>query len=145
MNTIVLQSPGKDSVTIKVENTDRDFSYLRHAVLLPWTTPQRILGFIHPADEEKVGRESFTLHSCFAFYASISVQQMGPNAFRPVEGPKMLLPFEMISPITLQVHECPTVIWMREQDLAFQEMMHILLTQLVDPPRIQAAGGIIKG
>ena len=141
METIILQSAGHDPVTLNIGVTTR--SYLDHAVLLPWMSPQRALGFVHPADEEKIGKAPFTLHSSLAFYSSVGAQQVGANAFRPVEGPKMLLPWELISSLTIQVYDCPSAIFIREQDEAFKEMIHSLFVQLVDPPRIQAPAGVI--
>lgn len=145
MNIIELTAVGHAPVTLEINASDRDMAYMEHAVLLPWTTPQRTFGFVHPAEKHKVGTEPFTLFGALSFYASVGIQQVGPTAFRPVEGPKLLLPFELVSPLTLTVYDCPTAIWLSSQDELFKEMMHALLVQLVDPPRIQpAAGGLIK-
>lgn len=134
---IHLRHPDTESAVIEFDPMDNKKPWVQRMVLLPWTTPQRLLGFVHPAADKDVGHKPFLLHGAFAYYGSVGMQQIAPDKIRAVEGPKILLPYDLITPVDVQIYTCPMVIWIREQNERFQELFGSLLMQQMNPPRIE--------
>lgn len=140
--SLTLKVPGAEDLKLVLSRLGSK-QYLQHAVLLPWTTPQRLFGFIHPAQEANINKEPITLFGALAYYGSVGMQPVGQDKMRAVEGPKLLLPYDLISPIDLVLYSCPSAIWLRDQSDGFREMFDQILLQTVDPPRIAAPGSLV--
>lgn len=140
--SLTLKVPGAEDLALTIGRLGSK-KYLQHAVLLPWTTPQRLFGFIHPEQEKLINKEPITLFGALAYYGSVGMQQVGADKMRAVEGPKLLLPYDLIAPVDVVLYSCPAVIWIRDQSEAFQQLFDQVLLQTIDPPRIEAPGSLV--
>lgn len=140
---IILKHPDSEDVLIEFDHLDRDRKWLKHMVLLPWTTPQRLVGFVHPAAEKLVGTGEFMLHAAFCYYGSVGMKPIGTEKLQAVEGPKILLPYDLISPVDVRIYSCPNAIWMRDQDERFRDLFNSLLMQQVNPPMVATPPSLV--
>lgn len=139
--SITLKHAPAEPITLEFDILDRERTWLKYMVMLPWMTPQRMVGFVHPAAEPYINGTPFVLHGAFVYYGSVGMQQVAEGRMQVAEGPKILLPYDLISPVDVQVHTCPSVIWVRDQSDHFQSLFNSLLMQQVNPPRIELAPG----
>ncbi len=114
------------------DELDKKTPWLANVVLLPWAAPHRLLGFVHSRAEP--GKESFVLHAAFSYVAQMAVQQVAETKLRAVPGPRIALPYDLISMVDVEVHQCPTVIWAKKQGPDFREFLTQLLRQQIFPP-----------
>lgn len=136
---LTLEHPNADDVIVVFDELDREYTWIEHAVLLPWTTPQRLFGWVHPAAREAM-RDGFTLHSAYMYHGSYAIQQTSENSARFVAGPKALLPYEFMSAVDIAVESSPTTIWMRDQGPEIQGLFIELMKKLLFPSQIEVAG-----
>lgn len=134
---ITLKYPGAEDVKLEFGHApDEKKKWLQQMILLPWATPQRLVGFVHPSAEKDVGESEFLLHATFAYYGSVGMKPIGPDKLQAVEGPKILLPYDLISPVDVRIYSCPSAIWLRDQDERFQELFTGLAMQQINPPQV---------
>jgi len=124
---------------VVINPADRKHEWLDHVVLIPWAAPQRLIGFVHP--DAKVGREPFMLHRACMYNAQHALQQAGENQLRVVEGPKIVLPYDVIAPMDVRIYNCPSAIWMRDQVPAARDLFASMLLQIHAPSKIVPATG----
>ena len=137
--SIKLSHAGSEDVVIKFDYLDRKNEWIKHVVLLPWTTPTRLVGFVHPDAEKHIGNAPFTLFAAFSFYSQVMMQPQGKGV-AVSEGPKLILPYEMMSPLDMHIGAtCPSWVFLREQAQAVQELFTALLLQNILPKQIEEA------
>lgn len=123
----------------------RDGKWINRVLFLPWSTPQRLIGFVHPDADDDVGSKSFMLHAAYAYYGQVAVQQVDATKLRVVEGPRVVIPYDLISPLDIHIGTCPSWVWVREQSAEAIELFKRLLLQQIMPPVVEpVAGGLIK-
>lgn len=141
--TITLKHPlpnGEDHIIKLDPLAMRDGKWLERVLILPWTTPTRMIGFIHPADEQNIDVNPFMLFATFSYYASVGMQPVGENKMRVAEGPKAVLPVDLVGPIDLRVGKnCPTWMFLRDQGDEWKNLLtEMLLKQIMPPPLVEA-------
>ncbi len=123
-------------VIIKFDPLDRKHTWMDQAVLVPWTAPHRLFGWVHP--DAKPETEPFVLHGAFIYVGTVGMQQVDSTKVRAVEGPKLLLPYDMISQVDMDIYRCPSLVWMRKQGAEMRELfvslvsMHVLPKSMID-------------
>lgn len=128
---VQLKHEGHDDVRLVLDELDRKNKWMENVALLPWATPHRLVGFVHP--KAKPGKESFVLHAAFVYVAQLAVQQVSETQLRAVPGPRIALPYDLISAVDIEVHACPTILWAREQADEFKSYLTQLLRQQLFP------------
>lgn len=140
--SITLTHPAGDPIELVFDSLDRTKPWLNHMVLFLWAIPRPVIGFIHPLDayeEEDEEGNLFMLQHTLEFHGVVGMQQAGPNSFQPVEGPKVLLPFSLISPLDIQVSSMQGSVWVRDQDERFKEVINALIMNFMCPPLVKTA------
>ncbi len=145
---IILTHPdSKDHIIDLNPLAMRDGKWIERVVLLPWTTPQRSIGFIHPDAEKDIDVKPFVLFATFSYYASVGMQPVAEGKLRVVEGPKAILPVDLVAPIDMRIGKnCPTWLFVREQGKEWQKILvEMLLKQITPEPLIEAppASGLL--
>lgn len=138
---ITLKHPGAEDHIIKLDPLSiRDEKWMERVLLLPWTTPQRSIGFIHPEAEKDIGEKPFVLYATFSYYASVGMQPVTDNKMRVVEGPKAVLPVDLVAPIDMHIGKnCPTWMFLREQGTPWKVLLKdMILKQITPEPLIEA-------
>lgn len=125
-----------DPVVVVLDELDRRNSWMQHVVLLPWTTPQRLLGFVHP--DAKIGKEPFVLHAAFMFTGGMTVQPVKDGRVAVIPNPQLVLPYELISVVDVRIHHCPSSIHMVDQAPEFQQFIAGLMRRHLFPPILEA-------
>lgn len=120
-----------DPLRVVFDPLDRKDTWMEHAVLVPWATPDRLFGWVHPA--AKPGNEHFMLHAAFIYKASVGMQRVDENRLRVVEGPRMLLPYDLISRVDIDIFHCPSLIWMKRQGPEMKKIFSDFVKQHVMP------------
>lgn len=128
---IKLSHEGQEDEFIVFDPLDRQFTWIDQAVLLPWSTPNRLFGWVHSAIDPRGG---FVLHGAFTFHASTAIQPIDQNKARFIPGPKALLPYEFISQVDIDIHTSPMTLWLKKQGPEFREFMVELVKKHVFPP-----------
>lgn len=131
-------------VRVRINPADRELEWMQYVVLLPWTAPQRVIGFVHP--EAKVGKEPFTLFSAHMYNAQHGIRSNGAGQIAVEEGPKLVLPYDLIGPIDMRIHRCPSSIHMKDQPKTMQAFFAQMILQVMAPTKIELPqpGGIGK-
>lgn len=137
LNHVSADGRDRGEVKIELDELDRRNTWLKHVVLLPWTTPQRLIGFVHPAAE--VGSEPFTLHTAYTFVGGLQVQQMPNGKVGVVPTPRLTLPYELVTPVDIRIYHCLSAIWVKEQAQDFQDFIAALMRQQFFPPVVEVA------
>lgn len=130
---------------LTISRVTPDRSYMKHLALLPWVLPQRMLGFIHPYDEDHLveTREPFTLHHAMLYFGGMQMQVVA-GGLKAVENPKVVVPFELVDAINIRVYSCDGIIWLRDQSPRFQDLFDNMLMGVLDPPVIEQPSGILR-
>jgi hypothetical protein len=123
---------------VTINPADHEHGWLEHVVLLPWFAPQRMIGFIHP-NVHPEGGEPFMLHSALMYNAQHGLQPTNGNQMRVVEGPKICLPYDLISPVDIRIYRCPSAIYMRDQAKQMRDLFASMLLQILAPTSIELA------
>jgi hypothetical protein len=126
-----------------INPADKEHAWLDHVILLPWVAPQRLIGFIHPENDPEKG--PFVLHSACMYNAQHGLQPVGPAQTRVVEGPKIVLPYDLISPMAVRIYRCPSAIYMRDQDKNTRDLFAAMLIQVLAPTKIELAQSGMPG
>lgn len=139
---ITLKHPGAEDIVLDFDPLiARKGEWLKYVLILPWTTPQRTIGFIHPQAEADIDVKPFKLFAAFSYYASVGLQPTGSdNKMRVVEGPKAVLPVDLIAPIDLTVGKnVPTWMFLRDQSDDWKAIISAMMSQtLVGPSKVEA-------
>jgi hypothetical protein len=139
--SVTLTHPESTEIVLKFDPLDRELSWMKHLLFLPWTTPSRMIGFIHPDAEKDINVKPFMLFGTFSYIGSVGFDK--PDASgqtRVLQGPKLVLPYDMITPLDIHVGaQCPSWIFVREQAEPFQKLMAALLMQIIAPPKVKVA------
>lgn len=142
---IILEYPDVENVEIIFDPLEvRSKKWMKQLVMLPWTTPHRYIGFVHPEAEKDIGVRPFKLHASFMYMASIGMQpvRQGGDQVRIVEGPKAILPIDLVAPFDMMVNaSCPSWAFIRDQGDAWQGLVATLMLQTLMPPVVQPPDG----
>lgn len=148
-NKITLTHPQSDPVDIVFDPLSvRDGKWVERLVLLPWATPHRLVGFIHPNAEKDLGEKPIMLQACFYYMASVGMQPKTASAggITIAEGPKVIIPVDMIAPLDIMVgRNCPSWSFIRDQDVTWQKLFSSLILNLLMPAKVlePGVGGLI--
>lgn len=136
--TLKMTHNGEDELVIKFDPLDRNMTWMDYAVLLPWTSPHRMFGWVHPKTDCS---KPFMLHGAFSFIGSIGFQPLpgdvGKGRFIP--GPQALLPYDMISQVDMDIIHCPSIIWVSKQDEHFKLFFAAQVKRMIFPSVIEPA------
>lgn len=139
--TVTLRHPGAENRVLSLALDDD--AWLERLLLVP-LQPHRLIGFVHPSADDLVGTRPFVLHAAFTFLSSIALRPEKPTTLRVIRGPQAIVPYEMISPVDVDVGVCTHWIWIRRQDDEFKgaikAMLGRVLTQESDEPPTPTRG-----
>jgi len=126
---ITLSHPDQEDVVLEFDVLAmRNNKWMERVLFLPWTTPHRTIGFIHPAAEVDLGVRPVRLFAAFAYLASIGTQPVGPDRMRVVKGPTAVLPVDLVAPLDMVINStCPSWVFLRDQGDAWKEMFGEML------------------
>lgn len=147
---ISLTHPNEPEIILDFEPlTANKGEWLKHVVLLPWTTPTRLVGFVHPAAEKDIDVAPFTLFAAMSYYASVGMQPLegNNNKIRIVEGPKAVLPVDLIAPADIRIgSRVPSWMFLRDQSEDWVNIMKAMFMKTLVVSEIEAPppGMIIK-
>jgi hypothetical protein len=139
--SITLKYFDEPNLVINFDPLDRARPWLEHMVLLLWTLPRPVIGFVHPMDVavyEDDDNDYFTLQHALEFHGQVGLQPVD-GGFRPAEGPKVLLPFSLISPLEIVCNSSQGLVWVENQTEQFKEVMNSLIMNFYCPPMIKVA------
>lgn len=127
---------GAESVAdefVVFDEMDRKNTWIEQAVILPWSAPQRLFGWVHSKANLAGG---YVLHGAYAYIGQPSMQPIGPDRIRVVAGPRVLVPYEFLSQVDIDVHSSPMTLQLKKQAPEFQEFFINFVRQTIWPPKI---------
>lgn len=138
--TVTLAHPDSKDVIVKFDPLDREMSWTKHLLFLPWTSPTRMLGFVHPDAEKDIGIKPFMLYGTFIYMGSVGFDKPDNSGrTRVLQGPKLVLPYDMITPVDIHIgSSCSSWMFIRDQNETFQKLITTLILQIVMPSKIEA-------
>lgn len=137
---ITLTHPGAEEVVLEFEALAmRSNKWLDRVILLPWTTPNRTIGFIHPDAEKDLGVSTVRIFAAFSYLASVGMQPAGADTMRVIKGPTAVIPVDLVAPLDIHVGAmCPSWVFLREQNEDWKILMtDMLKKQLCGDSEIQ--------
>lgn len=136
MPVITLKHEGAEDELVVFDEMDRKNTWIEQAVILPWSTPQRLLGWVHSKANLAGG---YVLHGAFAYIGQPSMQPVGQDRVRVVAGPRIIVPYEFLSQVDIDIHSSPMTLQLKKQAPEFQEFFIDFVRRIIWPPKVELA------
>jgi hypothetical protein len=136
MPYVTLKHDGAEDEIVVFDQMDRKNTWIEQAVILPWSTPQRLLGWVHSKADLKGG---YVLHGAFAYIGQPSMQAVAQDRIRVVAGPRVVVPYEFLSQVDIDVHASPMTLQLKKQAPEFQEFFVDFIRRIIWPPKVELA------